>query len=598
MNLAHCKGMRKRTTIIALVPALALGLAIGCVGLRELHPERLTLLNPYEGVDWRTWGQYKANLHTHSTRSDGKLQPADVVRLYRSKGYQILALTDHETVTYPWTQYGVDPEALGMVAIRGAELYTEAHLNSYFSDVTRMRTAEASLIESGAKGGLIVFNHPASFTTNEPAFFIDLYRKYPHFIGLEAFNGGEQMSLGIPYWDVVLSELMPDRPVWGFANDDLHEAKQAGFNWDVFPLPALTEGGVRNAIEHGRFYICSVAEGASAPVFRSIAVSTNDGTITIQADNARTIRWIGNGDVVHEGACLNYRKLRPAVTYVRADITSPSGGRACTNPFGLRHGGAPKTPQPSDLCKKWEAKRAAIEKRLRAEMAENWKQSYREAARTRPQEWRELDLGPFVNRAMTGKDAWITKNYELTQLPLGRQTIQGVPFRILDQTEHNGRAVIALRSRSLPASQGQTLPDSVAVPVGGRVRALYVLHGAGFVSAHEHAGEYGFVYDDGSREKVDIVGLGAQTPSAREMDRRIGESNVQDWWPASVQFLNDHARKVMLVGRGNVEDVRYLYNLQIANPHPEKTVKEIRFQSQPDVKTTLLIVAATVATLP
>ena len=36
------------------------------------------LLNPYEGVDWATFEQHRANLHTHTTESDGDSSP-DVV---------------------------------------------------------------------------------------------------------------------------------------------------------------------------------------------------------------------------------------------------------------------------------------------------------------------------------------------------------------------------------------------------------------------------------------------------------------------------------------------------------------------------------------
>lgn len=38
---------------------------------------------------------YKANLHAHSTLSDGKLTPQEVKELYQSRGYSVLALTDH-----------------------------------------------------------------------------------------------------------------------------------------------------------------------------------------------------------------------------------------------------------------------------------------------------------------------------------------------------------------------------------------------------------------------------------------------------------------------------------------------------------------------
>ena len=39
---------------------------------------------------------YKANLHCHTTFSDGRLTPAEVKELYKSLGYSIVAYTDHD----------------------------------------------------------------------------------------------------------------------------------------------------------------------------------------------------------------------------------------------------------------------------------------------------------------------------------------------------------------------------------------------------------------------------------------------------------------------------------------------------------------------
>ena len=39
---------------------------------------------------------YKANLHTHSTVSDGHLTPEEIKRVYMENGYSIVAFTDHE----------------------------------------------------------------------------------------------------------------------------------------------------------------------------------------------------------------------------------------------------------------------------------------------------------------------------------------------------------------------------------------------------------------------------------------------------------------------------------------------------------------------
>jgi len=40
---------------------------------------------------------YRANLHSHSTDSDGHFTPAELVEGYRAQGYSILAISDHNT---------------------------------------------------------------------------------------------------------------------------------------------------------------------------------------------------------------------------------------------------------------------------------------------------------------------------------------------------------------------------------------------------------------------------------------------------------------------------------------------------------------------
>ena len=39
---------------------------------------------------------YKANLHCHTTVSDGKLTPEEVKALYKGAGYSVVAFTDHD----------------------------------------------------------------------------------------------------------------------------------------------------------------------------------------------------------------------------------------------------------------------------------------------------------------------------------------------------------------------------------------------------------------------------------------------------------------------------------------------------------------------
>jgi 3',5'-nucleoside bisphosphate phosphatase len=79
------------------------------------------------------------DLHTHSTASDGLLSPPELVRLAKEKGVEVLALTDHDTMS------GVAPaaaeaERLGVEFIPGVELSVdypganEFHMLGYFLD--------------------------------------------------------------------------------------------------------------------------------------------------------------------------------------------------------------------------------------------------------------------------------------------------------------------------------------------------------------------------------------------------------------------------------------------------------------------------------
>lgn len=69
-----------------------------------------------------------ADLHTHTTASDGQYTPGQLVRLAREKGIQVLAVTDHDTVA------GVDEamaegQALDLQVIPGVELSAKEHPN-------------------------------------------------------------------------------------------------------------------------------------------------------------------------------------------------------------------------------------------------------------------------------------------------------------------------------------------------------------------------------------------------------------------------------------------------------------------------------------
>ena len=61
-----------------------------------------------------------ANLHSHSTHSDGAYTPVELVKIAKDEGYGALAITDHDTVTaYPELKAACDK--LGMETVFGCE---------------------------------------------------------------------------------------------------------------------------------------------------------------------------------------------------------------------------------------------------------------------------------------------------------------------------------------------------------------------------------------------------------------------------------------------------------------------------------------------
>lgn len=71
---------------------------------------------------------YKADLHTHSTASDGQYTPAELAGLVKKRGAEVWALTDHDSVN------GVDEaikagKQLGLKVVCGVELSADDYLN-------------------------------------------------------------------------------------------------------------------------------------------------------------------------------------------------------------------------------------------------------------------------------------------------------------------------------------------------------------------------------------------------------------------------------------------------------------------------------------
>jgi 3',5'-nucleoside bisphosphate phosphatase len=93
--------------------------------------------------------QGRADLHTHTTASDGTLRPSEHVQWAAAQGLAALGITDHDTIA-GWDEAIATAAGLGIEIVPGCELSTEVdktevHLLAYYFD--REEPEMAALLE-------------------------------------------------------------------------------------------------------------------------------------------------------------------------------------------------------------------------------------------------------------------------------------------------------------------------------------------------------------------------------------------------------------------------------------------------------------------
>jgi hypothetical protein len=302
------------------------------------------IINPYQEINWENINYYKANLHTHTEQSDGYHSVKRVINTFNLNNYDILAITDHNTYTWPWSNYIDDSleKELNITPINGSEISNTHHIGSYFNDYAGEAKSEIKVLnEIQNNNGLAVFFHPGRYQKSKE-WYINYYQNYENLIGQEIFNKNNRYPNDLEFGDKVLFELMPYRPVWGFANDDMHSIpRYLGGHYNIFLLKENTAQAVKKGMEKGHFYIYNPVRNGEEPEFfiDNIKVEEDKIKITIKGEYRR-IEWIAydsvseKNKVFAEGTVFQISDLSYKTTYIRAKITSRAGD-ILTQPFGI-----------------------------------------------------------------------------------------------------------------------------------------------------------------------------------------------------------------------------------------------------------------------
>ena len=327
----------------------------------------------------RTGKFYRANLHCHTTITDGKRTPEEVKALYKSRGYSIVAYTDHD-IMIPHPELD-DEDFLALTGYEMEITQTDSSLGifkktahicliakdretreqvCYHREKYMIGAGEASrhlacfdqsqpnyerqylhrvindIIKKGRDGGFFVtYNHPMWSNEN----FSD-YMGYHGMNAMEIYNGscivGGYEDINYRVYDDILRG---GERIYAIGADDNHNAhpddsrrSDSAVAWTMIKAPALEYGAVTKALERGHFY------ASMGPEIKSLYVE--DGTAYIKTSPADRIVMTTAGrrrGIVfrEEGKVLTGTSFKiPAdAVYVRFTVYDKYGMRADTNAY-------------------------------------------------------------------------------------------------------------------------------------------------------------------------------------------------------------------------------------------------------------------------
>ncbi len=279
----------------------------------------------------------KAQLHVHTTRSDGELEPEEALARYRDAGYTFVCLTDHDRVTRCDALDG--PEFLAVpgveeTLVRG--IYPLGpHLTRLFVDRPAPGgTAQERLDATRREGGIAVLNHPSwkgNLWTGE--WTLERMRRLRGPFLLEIVNPHSDTAEDVRRWTALLRERPRSEPVGAVACDDAHTPRQIDRGWIMVKVERATAGDLRRALQGLSFYATTGPE---------VELGAADGVVRCAGAALRRVAFIDRQGRVRAEADGPEALYRPAgdEEFVRVEAQDASGGRVWSQPFWLEAGGA------------------------------------------------------------------------------------------------------------------------------------------------------------------------------------------------------------------------------------------------------------------
>jgi predicted metal-dependent phosphoesterase TrpH len=193
----------------------------------------------------------RAELHCHTTASDGVLSPSSCIRRAARVGLQVLAITDHNTADAA-LEFWNAPLQQGVLVIPGEEISTEVgHVLAYFVRQTIPPGPFKQVIaEVRRQGALAFMAHPyhiplANRWRNKKLTLLQP-EQLPLLDGIEATNAHNR-----PPANRLAQQLVQQHNLLSISGSDAHFPWEIGNAVTELDLPEFSLTGARQALDEG-----------------------------------------------------------------------------------------------------------------------------------------------------------------------------------------------------------------------------------------------------------------------------------------------------------------------------------------------------------
>ena len=292
---------------------------------------------------------WRGNLHTHSNRSDGLLDPSEVCRRYQAEGYDFLALTDHFVGLFDYPITDTLPyRNNGFTTILGAELHSGAMQNGelwhvlavglpsdfarsnspHFLPIEDQETAQEIAKRARDAGAFVAIAHPQwSGMTLADA------RTIGSAHAVEIYNHGCAVACDRPDGTAILDLLLTEgRQLTAIATDDAHFTEPDHFGgWVMVKAKENSPDALLQALKNGHFY------SSEGPELHHIELDKNQIFISSSAISTVIIQAKGSATLALRGASMTQAKIKlgrvSQSDWLRVTVKDAAGRRAWSNPI-------------------------------------------------------------------------------------------------------------------------------------------------------------------------------------------------------------------------------------------------------------------------